>query len=75
MWKSRSGRGWAKIRLGLSLLFAVGIFVYFSLSSVPLYGVAFAALIIVAGVWEYRRTQQDAVAAERYEAEADRRQQ
>lgn len=68
-------RGWAKISLGLSLLFAVGIFGYLSLSGVPLYGAAFAVFIILTGIWEYRRKRKDAITAERYEAEAEEQRQ
>ncbi len=67
-------RGWAKITLGASLLFAVGVFVYFSLAGAPLNGAVVGALIVVAGIWEYRRKLQDQITAEKYEAEAERRQ-
>lgn len=66
-------RGWAKITLGISLLFAVGAFVYLSLSGAPVAGAALGVLVIVAGVWEYRRKRQDQITAERYEAQAEER--
>lgn len=64
--------GWAKIALGLSLLFAVGAFVYFSLAGVPLRGAALGVLVAAAGYWEYRRKLQDERTALRYEAEAEK---
>jgi hypothetical protein len=71
MRKLRTPRsGWAKITLGVSLLFAVGVFVYFSLVNEPVNGAALAVLIIITGYWEYRRKLQDQITAERYEAEA-----
>jgi ABC-type bacteriocin/lantibiotic exporter with double-glycine peptidase domain len=72
MRKPRAPRsGWAKITLGLSLLFAVGAFVYLSLSGAPLAGAALGALVVAAGIWEYRRKLQVQITAERYEAEAE----
>lgn len=72
MRKPRAPRqGWAKISLGLSLLFAVGAFVYFALAGAPLSGAGLAILVVVAGIWEYRRKRQDQITAERYEAEAE----
>lgn len=67
----RPMRGWAKLTLGLSLLFAVGSFVYFTLKGAPLNGVALALLVVGAGYWEYRRKLQDQRVAERHEAEAE----
>lgn len=64
-------RGWAKITLGLSLLFAVGAFVYLSLSGAPVAGAALGVLVVAAGVWEYRRKRQVQVTAERYDADAE----
>lgn len=68
---SGSKRGWAKIALGLSLLFAVGAFGYFAVAGAPLRGAALGVLVVVAGYWEYRRKLQDERAALRYEAEAE----
>lgn len=68
-------RGWAKITLGVSLLFAVGAFVYLALSGAPVNGAVLGALIVAAGVLEYRRKRQDEIVAERYEAEAERNRQ
>lgn len=65
-------QGWAKIALGLSLLFAVGAFVYFSLAGVPIRGAVLGLLVAVAGYWEYRRKLQDERTALRYEAEAEK---
>lgn len=72
--RDRKRRGRAKITLGISLLFAVGIFAYLALSGNLYRATGIAVLILVAGGWEYRRTMQDIVTAERYEAEANRRQ-
>lgn len=66
-------RGWAKVTLGLSLLFAVGAFAYMSLTGRPLAGAALGALVILAGIWEYRRKLQDQITAEKFEAEAEQR--
>ncbi|MFB6188575.1 MAG: hypothetical protein ABEI57_01710 [Halapricum sp.] len=66
-------RGWAKITLGVSLLFAVGAFAYFAFADKPLNGAALGALLVVAGIWEYRRKLKDQITAERYEAEAEER--
>ena len=63
-------QGWAKLTLGLSLLFAVGAFAVLSLAGSPLSGAALAALVVVAGYWEYRRKLQDERTARRFEAEA-----
>lgn len=64
-------RGKAKIVLGVSLLFAVGLFIYFWLSGFPFRAVGGGLLVIGGGVFEYRRTMQDIVAAERHEADAE----
>ncbi|MFW5911412.1 MAG: hypothetical protein ACOCQV_01615 [Halolamina sp.] len=64
-------KGWAKLTLGLSLLFAVGAFVYLWVIGRPLNGVALGLLVIGAGYWEYRRKLQDERTANRYEAEAE----
>lgn len=64
-------RGKAKIVLGVSLLFAVGVFGYFWLAGLPYRAVGGCLLIIGAAVFEYRRTMQDIVTAERHEAEAE----
>lgn len=68
-------QGWAKMTLGLTLLFAVGSFAYFALAGQPLSGVMLAILVLVAGYWEYRRKRQDEQIAERYEAEAEEQRQ
>ena len=70
-----TGRGWAKLTLGFSLLFAVGAFVYFALGGAPLNGAVVGLLVVGAGVWEYRRRLQDERTAKRYEAEAEEHQQ
>jgi len=36
--------------------------------------VVLGALVVVAGIWEYRRKLQDQITAEKYEAEAEQRQ-
>ena len=64
-------RGWAKVTLGLSLLFAVGAFGYFALSGAPVNGAVFGTIIVIAGYWEYKRKLQDEIVAERVEAEAE----
>lgn len=69
-----SRRGRAKVTLGLSLLFAVGVFLYFWFGDNPYRGTVLGALVVVAGVWEYRRTMRDLVKTERFEAEAEERQ-
>lgn len=63
--------GWAKVSLGISFVFAIGVFVYFALNDAPLNGAALGVLVIAAGIWEYRRKRQDERTAERYEAEAE----
>lgn len=73
MRKPRSPRqGWAKITLGISILFAVGAFVYFTLAGAPLNGVGLGVVVIVAGIWEYKRRRRAEITAERYEAEAEK---
>lgn len=67
--------GWAKVSLGLSLLFGVGVFVYFALNDALLNGAALGVLVVIAGVWEYRRKRQDKRTVERYEAEAEEQRQ
>ncbi|MFB6170313.1 MAG: hypothetical protein ABEJ06_04115 [Haloarculaceae archaeon] len=64
-------QGWAKVSLGISTLFAALLVGYFFLTGNPLYGFASGALVVAAGVYEYRRNRQAEVAAERYEAEAN----
>lgn len=68
-------RGWAKITLGISLLFAVGLFVVFALAGSPLRGSVGGVLIIVAGLWEWRRKRKDEIRAETLEAKAEAEQQ
>ncbi|GAA0245585.1 hypothetical protein ACFFQF_04810 [Haladaptatus pallidirubidus] len=63
-------RGWAKITLGVSILFAVVVFVAFSLTGQPFRGAAGGVLVIVAGIWEWRRKRKDEIRAERLESEA-----
>ncbi|WP_224338015.1 hypothetical protein [Haloprofundus halobius] len=63
--------GWSTIGLGLSVAFAVGVFVYFWLAGTPLRGAVVALLVLLAGVWEHRRKVRDVVVAESYEAEAE----
>ena len=67
-------RGWAKITLGVSILFAVVVFVALSLSGQPLRGAAGGVLVIVAGIWEWRRKLKDEIRAEKLEAEAEEQQ-
>jgi len=64
-------RGRAKLSLGLSLVFAVAAFVYLTLTQSLFQGAGLAVLVILAGIWEYYRKRSDAIAAERYEAEAE----
>lgn len=64
-------RGRAKLSLGLSLAFAVAAFGYLTLTQSLFHGAGLAALVILAGIWEYYRKRADAIAAERYEAEAE----
>lgn len=64
-------QGWAKITLGVSVLFAAGAVGYFWLAAAPLRGVALGALLLIAGYWEYKRKLQDERVARRYEAEAE----
>lgn len=70
---NRTGRqlGWAKISLGLSVLFAAVALVYFVLQGRPIAGFGLGIVVILGGVWEYRRRLQDLRAANRYEAKAD----
>ena len=67
-------RGRAKLSLGLSLVFAVAAFGYLTLTRSLFHGTGIAVIVIVAGIWEYYRKRSDAIAAERYEAEAEERQ-
>lgn len=67
-----SKRGLAKVSLGLSLLFAVGIFVYLSLKGTPMNGVILGILIVISGIWGYRRRLQDEMTVEKYEAKAEK---
>ncbi len=67
-------RGWAKITLGVSILFAVGVFVFLSMQGSPIRGAGVGLLIIVAGIWEWRRKRSDQIRAERFEAEAEENQ-
>lgn len=72
MRKPRAPRqGWAKISLGVSFLFAVVAFVYLALTGSPVSGAGLAIVVIIAGIWEYRRRRQDQITAERYEADAE----
>jgi len=71
MGDTESKQGWAKIALGLSLLFAVGVFGFLAVAGSPLRGVAVGLLVIVAGYWEYKRKVQDERTALRYEADAE----
>jgi hypothetical protein len=64
-------RGRAQLTLGLSLLFAVGVFVYLGLTGSPVRGAIVGVLVVVAGVWEYRRRLQDERKAMQYEMEAE----
>lgn len=57
--------------LGISLLFAVGLFSYLWLAGQPYKAIGGCLLIVGAGVFEYRRTMQDIVAAESHEADAE----
>ena len=66
------GRARAKISLGLSTLFAAGSIAWFWLQGDAFTGVGLAALLLVAGYWEYRRRLQDVRAAARAEADAER---
>ncbi|OYR55651.1 hypothetical protein [Halorubrum halodurans] len=62
---------WARATLGLSLLFAVGAFVYLVLDGAPFQGTVLAALILGAGYWEYRKKLQEKRVARQYEAKAE----
>lgn len=64
-------RGRAQLTLGLSLLFAVGVFLFLGLNGSPIRGAIFGVLVVVAGVWEYRRRLQDERTAMKYEMEAE----
>ena len=64
-------RGRAKLSLGLSLVFAVAAFAYLKLTQSLFHGTGIAVIVILAGLWEYYRKRSDAIAAERYEAEAE----
>lgn len=67
----RPQQGWAKMTLGISVLFAVGVFVSFALTGSPLRGAAGGVVIIAAGIWEWRIKRKDEIRAERLEAEAE----
>lgn len=67
-------RGWAKITLGVSILFAVGVFVFLSFQGSPIRGAAVGVLVIAGGIWEWRRKRTDQIRAERFEAEAEENQ-
>jgi hypothetical protein len=75
MTDSRKRRGRAKIALGLSLIFGVAIFAYLTLTRSIFHGTVVGALVVGAGYWEYRRMLQDIIAAERYEADAEKNRQ
>ncbi|MFC5133237.1 MULTISPECIES: hypothetical protein [Haloferacaceae] len=62
---------WARATLGLSLLFAAAAFAYFASDGALFQGVVFAALILGAGYWEYRKKLQEKRVARQYEAEAE----
>jgi ABC-type bacteriocin/lantibiotic exporter with double-glycine peptidase domain len=64
-------RGRAKLSLGLSLVFAVVAFTYLTLTQSLFHGTGIAIVVILAGVWEFYRKRSDAIAAERFEAEAE----
>jgi hypothetical protein len=68
-------RGRAQITLGISLLFAVALFLYFGLGGAPFRGAVIGVLIVVAGVWEYRRRLQDERVAKHFEMEAEKQKQ
>lgn len=68
-------RGRAQITLGLSLLFAIAIFLYFGLGGAPFRGAIVGILVVVAGFWEYRRRLQDERVARRFEMEAEEQKQ
>jgi len=67
------GYGLALISLGVSILFAAVAFAYFALQGDLFTGTGFALLIVVAGVWEFRRRLVDARTAEELEADAEER--
>ncbi|MFB6299679.1 MAG: hypothetical protein ABEH65_05405 [Halobacteriales archaeon] len=48
-------KGQGKIALGVSILFAIGIFIYFSLGGSVLRGAVIGVVVLLAGGWEYRR--------------------
>jgi hypothetical protein len=62
---------WARATLGLSLVFAVGAFVYLVLDGAPFQATVLAALILGAGYWEYRKKLQEKRVARQYEAKAE----
>ncbi|MGA9402558.1 hypothetical protein [Haladaptatus sp.] len=64
-------RGWAKITLGISILFAVVVFVFLWIQGSPVQGAAVGIVVIGAGIWEWRRKRTDQIRAERFEAEAE----
>ncbi|MFB6211126.1 MAG: hypothetical protein ABEI76_06280 [Halobacteriales archaeon] len=54
--KQRSkARGQGQIALGLSILFAIGIFIYFALGGAILRGAVIGVEVLLVGGWEYRR--------------------
>ncbi|MWV63263.1 hypothetical protein GRS48_00235 [Halorubrum sp. JWXQ-INN 858] len=67
------GEGMAKVSLGISLLLAVAGFLYFYLQADYVTGVGIAVVFVLGGLWEYRRRRQDAIAADRYETDANDR--
>ncbi len=62
----------ATISLMLSVVFAVGVAVYFVGRGQILYGIALGILVVVAGIWEFKRKLADVIAEERNEAKAKR---
>ena len=62
--------GMAKIALGVSILFAVVAFLYFFLQGNPQAGAGLGILVLLGGIWEYRRRIQDIRAAKHYESKA-----
>ena len=63
--------GLAKIALGISILFAVIAFLYFYLQGNFIAGAGLGIIVLLGGVWEYRRRLQDIRASKYYEAKAE----
>ena len=64
--------GLAKLSLGISLFVAATGFLYFYVQGQYTTAIGVGLVFALGGLWEYRRRLQDAMAEQRYEAEAEK---